>query len=292
MIAIIKFDAIAAFTLILTLASFAPPSLADSSGTGFVINQLGHLVTNNHVVSDLVQDPATGKLAEKLCSRMEISGGNYAGEAEIVGRDRLNDLAVLRMLNARPVARSNQGSSQPARSREGKWRSLGSELAEGNPDGIARSSPSRAQGNMRHTSRPGQFAVLLQDDLRPGEPVVAVGFPFSSSLSDEPKVVTGVLASRAGMMHDVTMLQHTAPINPGNSGGPLFDASGRVMGVNSSGLARKNQNVNFAIKADIVGALLASLNVPHHKSRRGREMRTEKIMADATAYTVKIICRD
>ncbi len=56
-------------------------------------------------------------------------------------------------------------------------------------------------------------------------------------MSDEPKVSTGVVSSLAGVYNDVTTFQHTAPTNPGNSGGPLFDETGRVIGVTNAVLA-------------------------------------------------------
>lgn len=282
----------AAVAIALTTGLVAKTAQAEvrSSGSGFVINELGHLVTNNHVISYGVKDGNTGKVYERLCSRLEISGGDYEGDAELIGRDRNNDLAVLKLAANKRVAGKNRNAGQPGSSGDGKWRSLGNELAPRNADGVTKLSARSDYSTSRSGGRQGSFARLSDGGLRPGEPVIAVGFPFSFQLSGEPKVVTGVLASTAGMGHNVAELQHTAPINPGNSGGPLFDASGRVMGVNVSGLARKNQNVNFAIKANITRALLESLDVPYHSARRGQELRTEEIMARATHFTVLILC--
>jgi S1-C subfamily serine protease len=56
------------------------------------------------------------------------------------------------------------------------------------------------------------------------------------------------------------VIQHTAPLNPGNSGGPLFDARGRVLGVNTAIIAR-SQGIGFAVGVDtaawVLGQLLA-----------------------------------
>jgi len=69
------------------------------------------------------------------------------------------------------------------------------------------------------------------DRLRPGELVVAVGYPFGLTGA----VVTGVAHAaparecRAGPR----WIQADLRLAPGNSGGPLADASGQVIGVNA-----------------------------------------------------------
>lgn len=58
---------------------------ATSSGTGFVINSDGWLVTNAHVIKD--------------CDRVNISGAGDIGERFV---DSQNDLAVVRVSKTSP----------------------------------------------------------------------------------------------------------------------------------------------------------------------------------------------
>jgi 2-alkenal reductase len=85
-----------------------------------------------------------------------------------------------------------------------------------------------------------------------GEPVAAIGSPFGQDDSLGVGVVSATrrsidsLTSRYSL---VDAIQTDAPINHGNSGGPLFDARGRVIGINAqirsdSGTA---EGVGFAV---------------------------------------------
>jgi serine protease Do len=80
-------------------------------------------------------------------------------------------------------------------------------------------------------------------DLMVGEWAVAIGNPFGFLLGNtEPSVTAGVVSATGrnlvgrgeGNGVYVDMIQTDASINPGNSGGPLINASGEVIGVNSS----------------------------------------------------------
>ncbi|MBI3791310.1 MAG: trypsin-like peptidase domain-containing protein [Gemmatimonadetes bacterium] len=81
------------------------------------------------------------------------------------------------------------------------------------------------------------------DDLLVGEWVIAIGNPYGFLLGNtEPSVTTGVVSGvgrnlvgqgQGGGVY-VDMIQTDAAINPGNSGGPLVNATGDVIGVNSS----------------------------------------------------------
>ena len=69
-----------------------------------------------------------------------------------------------------------------------------------------------------------------------GEPVAAIGSPFGNENSLAVGVVSATLRSIESLTSQynlVDAIQVDAPINHGNSGGPLFDAQGRVIGINA-----------------------------------------------------------
>ncbi|MCC6319430.1 MAG: trypsin-like peptidase domain-containing protein [Gemmatimonadaceae bacterium] len=81
------------------------------------------------------------------------------------------------------------------------------------------------------------------DQLLIGEWAIAIGNPFGFVLGNtEPSVTTGVVSATGrnllgrseGNGVYLGMIQTDASINPGNSGGPLVNATGEVIGVNSS----------------------------------------------------------
>lgn len=151
------------------------------TGTGFVLDGRGHILTNNHVV-----EPA-GDRGEITVT---FNSGDTA-EATVVGRDSGYDLAVVKVKGVSGLTPLPLGNS---------------------------------------------------DNVRVGDPVVAIGAPFDLAGT----VTSGIISARerpitaGGEKGDgsdvsyVDALQTDAPINPGNSGGPLLDAKGHVIGINSA----------------------------------------------------------
>ncbi len=184
--------------------------------SGFIIHRDGLVLTNEHVVRD-----ATEILITLPDGREFI--------AEIVGTDDVNDLALLRV-----------DPRQPLRS----------------PD-----PQSGADTEADESSRLPVAPLGTSADLMIGEWVVAIGNPFGFHLSNtEPTVTVGVVggvgrniipASGEGGLY-LDMIQTDASINPGNSGGPLVNASGEVIGVNSSILSSSggSEGLGFSIPID------------------------------------------
>ncbi|SCE02235.1 putative serine protease PepD, partial [Streptomyces sp. DpondAA-D4] len=156
-------------------------SAESGTGTGFVLDSKGHILTNNHVVAPA---GSAGHIT------VTFSGGETAS-AEIVGKDSGYDLAVVKVR------------------------------------GVSGLKP---------------LALGNSDNVRVGDPVVAIGAPFDLSNT----VTSGIISAKqrpitaGGEKGDgsdvsyVDALQTDAPINPGNSGGPLVDTQARVIGINSA----------------------------------------------------------
>jgi S1-C subfamily serine protease len=105
-------------------------------------------------------------------------------------------------------------------------------------------------------SVPGLEAAPLalgdSDAAAIGEKVFVVSNPQDLEGTFSEGIVSG-----KRKLENVRLLQITAPISSGSSGGPVLDAHARVVGVATSSL-RSGQNLNFAITADYVAALLRS----------------------------------
>jgi len=109
------------------------------------------------------------------------------------------------------------------------------------------------------------------DDAEVGDPVIAIGSPFS-----QPETVTAGIVSQVGRSitapNNFTItgaIQTDAAINPGNSGGPLIDAAGRVLGLNDQIETNSDQSagVGFATPGDtdqqIANELIGGKQVKH-----------------------------
>jgi S1-C subfamily serine protease len=110
--------------------------------------------------------------------------------------------------------------------------------------------------------------------VRVGQPVAAIGSP----LGNENTLTTGVVSAIHRSINAITVrrynivdaIQTDAPITHGNSGGPLFDARGRVIGINaqirSTGGTGNDSGIGFAIPIDGVKHSVAQLLRSGHVS--------------------------
>lgn len=80
-----------------------------------------------------------------------------------------------------------------------------------------------------------------------GEKVYAIGHPMGL----EKTVSEGIVSAIRKMPRLGEIIQITAPISQGSSGGPVFNASGRVIGV-ARATYRTGQNLNFAVPGEKV----------------------------------------
>jgi S1-C subfamily serine protease len=112
------------------------------------------------------------------------------------------------------------------------------------------------------------FQLASASRVKLGERVSTIGYPLTPMLGSNPKFSEGVVSSKSGWQDDPRTLQISAQVQPGSSGGPLFDDDGNIVGIVVATLDVGKvyelanalpQNVNFAIKADYLLSLVASL---------------------------------
>ncbi|MGW1975937.1 trypsin-like peptidase domain-containing protein [Streptomyces sp. NPDC001889] len=185
------------------------------TGTGFVLDRKGHILTNNHVV-----DPAGagGDIS------VTFSGGETAA-ATLVGKDSGYDLAVVKVRAVSGLTPLPLGNS---------------------------------------------------DNVRVGDPVVAIGAPFDLqntvtsgiiSAKERPITAGGEKGDGSDISY-VDALQTDAPINPGNSGGPLVDTRARVIGINS---AIRAADTGGGAEAGQSGSIGLGFAIPINQGKRVAE---------------------
>ncbi|MER5208540.1 trypsin-like peptidase domain-containing protein [Streptomyces sp. NPDC002825] len=188
---------------------------SSGTGTGFVLDTKGHILTNNHVV-------------DGAASSEDISVTFSSGEtarARLIGKDTGYDLAVVQVTGVSGLKALPLGNS---------------------------------------------------DNVRVGDPVVAIGAPFDLSNT----VTSGIISAKerpitaGGEKGDgsdisyVDALQTDAPINPGNSGGPLLDSKARVIGINSAIRAASDGESGSGGQAGSIGLGFA---IPINQGKRVAE---------------------
>jgi serine protease Do len=141
--------------------------------------------------------------------------------------------------------------------------------------------------------------VFRSTRVRLGEDIAAFGYPLSGLLSSSVKITTGNINSLVGLADDTRHLQISTPIQPGNSGGPVVDRTGTLVGVTvaqlgatfqqSTGIAA--QNVNFAIRADLLANFLEARGIAFEESAEaGVDLNTADLAERISPAVVPIHC--
>ncbi|RFU38110.1 PDZ domain-containing protein [Actinomadura logoneensis] len=171
-----------------------------AAGTGIILDRDGLVLTNNHVIQGATALKATDTR----------TGRTFP--AHVVGYDRSNDVAVIRLSGAKGA-----GLRPAAFGDSGKVSEGDAVTAKGNAGGKG-GAPKIAQGRVTALEQ----TVIARDD--------------SDGSSER---LSG-------------LIETDAAIRPGDSGGPLFNASGEVVGMDTAAsagfkMAKKGKGRGFAI---------------------------------------------
>ena len=245
-------------TPITAAASKAAPSVVTisvvqgsqaGSGSGVVIDNAGHIVTNNHVVT-------LGGQAENPSIQIKTAEGKVYN-AELIGRDPLSDLAVLK------VADTNLPAIEIAES--SKLNVGDGAIAIGAPLGLDGTVTDGIISRLNRTISV-QSSALPGEDGADSQESGPNHFDFRIPGLEEQARSRGSIA--------INVIQTDAAINQGNSGGALVDGQGRLIGINvaiaSSGGSDSSGNigVGFAIPIDYAKRVAQDI-IDHGKASHG-----------------------
>ncbi|GAA2026578.1 hypothetical protein GCM10009720_02850 [Yaniella flava] len=197
---------------------------AQGSGSGVVLDEQGHILTNNHVVTLGGQSAAANVMVQ--------TSDGQVHEAEVVGLDPMSDLAVIK-IEAENLTPIEMGSTEDL--------NVGDQaVAIGAPMGLSGTVTQGIVSTLDRTISVASSAVPEEPETPEEES------PFEFGLPEDTEPPTG-----QGQIH-LNVLQSDAAINPGNSGGPLVDHEGRLIGINVAIATRTEGNVGlgFAIPVD------------------------------------------
>lgn len=226
-------------------------SSSSGVGSGVIYDAQGDIVTNYHVVSGATGADAT--------IQVTLSDGRLYN-ATVVGTDPTTDLAVIRLENApSDLTVAAFGSSSDL--------AVGQEvMAVGAPLGLSNTATT---GIISALNRPVEVSRSKENsqEVDPNDPFGQL--PGFGGGQEENQAQ----AQSSTDTQITNAIQVDASINPGNSGGPLFDATGRVIGINSSIASNTSSDkagsigLGFAIPVDLVTSvadqLIATGTVDH-----------------------------
>ncbi len=125
-----------------------------------------------------------------------------------------------------------------------------------------------------------------------GEDVMVIGNPgLGDDVVLENAVTRGVMSSKA-VLEGMTYLQLSMAVNPGNSGGPVFDSSGRVIGVVTL-KSMKAEALAFCVPVEDLQAALAKVGParPDLVSRHRAEVAFRLLTAAGALYGIGLDIR-
>ena len=257
-----------------------PPKSVTSTGSGFLINPRGYLVTNGHVVQlyyenneqqlkdfflrkvlleHVIGTKANGLSEEVLTRKLNSLVKKYRDLAQVVIK---KDLKVI-LSNRKVYPAEVKAYSPPIQPMPGKMAVPGYHY---------KSESGKDISILKIEDKDLPIVTLGDSDyVQLGEPVYIVGYPGVViqhpylGFQVEPTVTTGTVSGAKVDVKGMPVIQTDAPVTWGNSGGPAFNRKGEVIGVATFGSVAQGQAIqgfNFLVPINTVKEFIRASGVP------------------------------
>jgi S1-C subfamily serine protease len=239
--------------VVITKKKPKPLPKSGTSGSGFFISKLGHVITNQHVVSDC------GKVTIGDNSKKQVT-------ATVMETDRRNDLALLRISNMQMASVETKSLI----------RKLGIKVVPLATDGLMRSEDVELGEDVLVAGYP--YGALFSDNIKVNKGIVSglrgMGDDtgqFQIDASVQPGNSGGPIYDENGNIVGVVVAQ----LNKRK-----FE---KIVG-------SIPENVNFGIKASTVRQFLNASGLLTKWSKRSKSMSTRELAKIAKSQTVMVVC--
>ena len=265
--------------------------LSGASGTGFLINDDGNLITNHHVINtDSLKVNAIRSLL-KLQAKKYGCDFMHPKKLNNSCRKKLHQsiLAIKKAVSSfKPVIHVVAGNKRTEDSLKKAtivWKNKENDLAL--------ISVEYLKGKNKST------LGLSENEPKQLTPVYAIGYPgvtLAQRLDHTSIQATITDGSISAILSDgvkginTKVIQHNASVNPGNSGGPLVNSCGEVIGVNTQAPTisggRITQGVYFSSYIGFVRYILKEKNIKFNTPTTCLTPKTNKTQSKWSKYGV------
>ena len=230
-----------------------PSPKSGASGSGFFISRKGHVITNQHIVSD--------------CRKVTV-GNNSKKQvtANVLETDRRNDLALLRISNMQMASVETKSLI----------RKLGIKVVPLATDGLMRSEDVELGENVLVAGYP--YGGVFSDDIKVNKGMVS-GLRGMGDDTGQFQIDAAVQPGNSG-----------GPIydENGNIVGVVMARLNKMKLANVIGSIP--ENANFGIKASAVRQFLTSSGLPTKWSSKSTSMSTNELAKIAEKQTLLVVC--
>ncbi|MBI5816978.1 MAG: trypsin-like peptidase domain-containing protein [Candidatus Yonathbacteria bacterium] len=274
-----------------------PGTPIDITGSGFVVNPDGYIITNSHVVSDTtvkaaILSPfieyeivkATASLSKDEAAKMEKEKTQEDGFAfgqrildYVIQQSTFNISKKIVVLNP-----TSDGETSKAITETG----FPAEIVSINED-WRKDDKDIAVLKIAEKNLPS-LRFGSSEKLSVGQQIYVFGFPSNAELSGnnllESTFTKGVVSAiKNSPNNDFKIFQTDAKVSKGSSGGPLFDADGEVAGLVTSetSLSGQSNGDNFAsvIPAEIAKNIISSNFIINDEGSYGPHLKAGLLLA-------------